>query len=95
MFYVTVFSLAEEHRFKGSITILNTTWRQTERSCQGKSMKSWHKKRLGKEWQDLLLLQDSVIEHADRIKLLPKSYDDELGTESDSTGENSWTVFFW
>lgn len=42
----------------------------------------------------MLLLQDSVIEHADRIKLLPKSYDDELGTESDSTGENSWTVIF-
>lgn len=39
---------------------------------------------------------DWLIEHADRIKLLPTdSYDDELGSESDSTGEQSWTGFFW
>lgn len=28
------------------------------------------------------------------IKLLPESYDDELGTESDSNCEQSWTGFF-
>ncbi|KAG7593233.1 NEMP family [Arabidopsis thaliana x Arabidopsis arenosa] len=39
---------------------------------------------------------DWLIDHADRIKLLPTdSYDDELGSESDSTGEQSWTRFFW
>ncbi|KAG2322275.1 hypothetical protein Bca52824_015488 [Brassica carinata] len=39
---------------------------------------------------------DWLIEHADRIKLLPdESYDDELGSESDSTGEQSWTGFIW
>ncbi|XP_006303988.2 uncharacterized protein LOC17899981 [Capsella rubella] len=39
---------------------------------------------------------DWLVEHADRIKLLPTdSYDDELGSESDSTGEQSWTGFFW
>ncbi|KAG7655794.1 NEMP family [Arabidopsis suecica] len=40
---------------------------------------------------------DWLVEHADRIKLLPtdSSYDDELGSESDSTGEQSWTRFFW
>ncbi|VVA94626.1 unnamed protein product [Arabis nemorensis] len=38
---------------------------------------------------------DWLIEQSDRIKLLPptKSYDDEFGSESDSTGEQlSWTV---
>ncbi|KAF2609092.1 hypothetical protein F2Q68_00045736 [Brassica cretica] len=39
---------------------------------------------------------DWLIEHADRIKLLPdESYDDEMGSESDSTGEQSWTGFIW
>lgn len=40
---------------------------------------------------------DWLIEHADRIKLLPpdESYDDELGSESDSTGEQSWRGFIW
>lgn len=40
---------------------------------------------------------DWLIEHSDRIKLLPptESYDDEFGSESDSTGEQSWTGFFW
>ncbi|KAL1208449.1 hypothetical protein V5N11_019243 [Cardamine amara subsp. amara] len=39
---------------------------------------------------------DWLIEHADRIKLLPTdSYDDELGSESDSTGEQTWTGLFW
>ncbi|ESQ28272.1 hypothetical protein EUTSA_v10018456mg [Eutrema salsugineum] len=39
---------------------------------------------------------DWLIERADRIKLLPtESYDDEYGSESDSTGEQSWTRFFW
>ncbi|KAF2617408.1 hypothetical protein F2Q68_00041117, partial [Brassica cretica] len=33
---------------------------------------------------------DRLIEHADRINLLPdESYDDEMGSESDSTGEQS------
>lgn len=39
---------------------------------------------------------DWLIEHADRIKLLPdESYDDEMGSESDSTGEQSWAGFIW
>ncbi|XP_010499406.1 PREDICTED: uncharacterized protein LOC104776931 [Camelina sativa] len=39
---------------------------------------------------------DWLVEHADRIKLLPTdSYDDELDSESESTGEQSWTGLFW
>ncbi|KAJ0256269.1 hypothetical protein HA466_0092520 [Hirschfeldia incana] len=39
---------------------------------------------------------DWLIEHADRIKLLPdESYDEELDSESDSTGEQSWRGFIW
>ncbi|KAF8047330.1 hypothetical protein N665_3091s0003 [Sinapis alba] len=39
---------------------------------------------------------DWLIEHADRINLLPdESYDEELDSESDSTGEQSWTGFIW
>ncbi|CAH8364316.1 unnamed protein product [Eruca vesicaria subsp. sativa] len=39
---------------------------------------------------------DWLIEHADRIKLLPgESYDEEFDSESDSTGEQSWTGFIW
>lgn len=42
---------------------------------------------------------DWLIERADRIKLLSgESYDDdddEYGSESDSTGEQSWRGYFW
>ncbi|CAN8239098.1 unnamed protein product [Cochlearia groenlandica] len=39
---------------------------------------------------------DWLVEHADRIKMVPvETYDGELGSEAESTGEQSWTSLFW